>query len=180
MHLQWYCYFFFVFLLFLYSALFCCSHNTLLHYWSMINWFFHILSITVTHHASWLCCVDSHDLIAYMKHSWCMTHTDAIEMHPAGMYSTIPHHLGFICSIYILILDEGYVLTQHLNPIDVFCVCPALRLISEHSACQNLNNLTCSITWTSNLGGFTSLPLFSWLPPLALQGQPAEAKVAKP
>ena len=50
---------------------------------------------------------------------------------PASTYPMIVHCLGFICSIYILILDEGYVLTQRLNPIDVFRVCPALRLISK-------------------------------------------------
>ena len=45
------------------------------------------------------------------KNSDIIAHTDAIEMHPAGAYPTILHCLGFICSIYILILDEGYVLT---------------------------------------------------------------------
>ena len=50
---------------------------------------------------------------------------------PTSVYPTIAHRLGFICSIYILILDEGYVLTRRLNPIDVFCVCPVLRLIPE-------------------------------------------------
>ena len=98
----------------------------------------------------------------------------------AGAYPTIVHCLGFICSIYTSILDEGYVLTWCLNPIDTFCVCPASRLIPEHSTCWNISILTCFTTWTSNLSRFTSLPLFSWLPPLALQGQPAEAKVAKP
>ena len=50
---------------------------------------------------------------------------------PASMYPMIVHRLGFRCSIYISILDEGYVLTQRLNPIDAFCVCPASRLIPE-------------------------------------------------
>ena len=54
-----------------------------------------------------------------------------LKHNPTSMYPTIVHCLGFICSIYTLILDEGYVLTQRLDPIDVFCVCPALRLISE-------------------------------------------------
>ena len=163
-----------------YSALFCCFCYTLLHYWSMIHWFFCISLITVMHHASQLHCVDRCDLIAYMKCIQLMTHTDAIETYPTSVYPTIVHCLGFICSIYISILDEGYVLTQHLNPIDAFCVCPALRLISECSAHQSLSILTCFITWTSSPSGFTSLPLFSWLPPLAPQGQPAKAKVAKP
>ena len=30
--------------------------------------------------------------------------------------------------VYKPILDEGYVLTRRLDPIDVFCVCPASRL----------------------------------------------------
>ena len=37
--------------------------------------------------------------------------------------------------VYKPILDEGYVLTRHLNPIDTFHVCPALQLnliISTH------------------------------------------------
>ena len=50
---------------------------------------------------------------------------------PASAYPMIAHCLGFICSIYISILDEGYVLTQHLDPIDMFRVCPALRLIPK-------------------------------------------------
>ena len=61
----------------------------------------------------------------------------------------IAHRLGFICSIYKLILDEGYVLTQRLNPIDTFRVCPASRLIPEHSACRNISILTRFTTWTS-------------------------------
>ena len=67
---------------------------------------------------------------------------------PASMYPTIVHCLGFICSIYTSILDEGYVLTRRLDPIDAFRVCPASRLISERSACQNLSTLTHFITWT--------------------------------
>ena len=50
---------------------------------------------------------------------------------PTSVYPMIAHHLGFRCSIYISILDEGYVLTQRLDPIDAFRVCPASRLISE-------------------------------------------------
>jgi hypothetical protein len=37
---------------------------------------------------------------------------------------------------------EGYVLTQHLGPIDAICVCPALRPI-DNSAPQNIRLLTC-------------------------------------
>ena len=44
--------------------------------------------------------------------------------------------------VYKLILDEGYVLTQHLNPIDVFCVCPASRLNLIISNCWKLRLLT--------------------------------------
>ena len=103
-----------------------------------------------------------------------------LKHNPTGMYPTIAHCLGFICSIYTLILDEGYVLTQHLDPIDAFHVCPALRLISKHSAHWNISTPIHFTTWTSNPSGFTSLPSLSRPPPLALQGQPAEAKVAKP
>ena len=44
--------------------------------------------------------------------------------------------------VYKLILDEGYVLTQCLNPIDAFCVCPALRLNLIVSDRQKLRLLT--------------------------------------
>ena len=121
----------FVFLLFFCSALFCYFCGTLLHHWPTIHWFFHILLIAVVHCASWLCCVDRHDLIAYMNVSnvWCILML--LKHNPTGAYPMIVHCLGFICSIYTSILDEGYVLTWCLNPIDAFCVCPALRLITE-------------------------------------------------
>ena len=90
--------------------------------------------------------------------TWCMTRTDTIEMHPAGAYSTILHCLGFICTLYKLILDEGYVLTQHLDPIDAFCVCPALRLRPIHSTCWDISILTHFTPWTSSPSWFTSLP----------------------
>ena len=44
--------------------------------------------------------------------------------------------------VYKPILDEGYVLTRRLNPIDAFRVCPASRLnpiVSDH---QKLRLLT--------------------------------------
>ena len=44
--------------------------------------------------------------------------------------------------VYKPILDEGYVLTRHLDPIDAFCVCPALRLNPIVSVCQKLRLLT--------------------------------------
>ena len=50
---------------------------------------------------------------------------------PTSVCPMIAHCLGFICSIYISILDEGYVLTRRLDPIDAFHVCPASRLISK-------------------------------------------------
>ena len=60
-----------------------------------IHWFFLISLITITHHASQLCCADRHDLIAYMKHIWCMTCTATIETHPTSLYAAIPHCLWF-------------------------------------------------------------------------------------
>ena len=45
--------------------------------------------------------------------------------------------------VYKLILDEGYVLTQCLDPIDVFHVCPALRLNLIVSIHWKLRFLTC-------------------------------------
>ena len=44
--------------------------------------------------------------------------------------------------VYKSILDEGYVLTRHLNPIDAFHVCPASRLNLIVSICQKLRLLT--------------------------------------
>jgi hypothetical protein len=43
--------------------------------------------------------------------------------------------------VYKLLLCEGYVLTQHLDPKDVIHVCPASRLI-DNSAMQNIRPLT--------------------------------------
>ena len=56
--------------------------------------------------------------------------------------------------VYKPILNEGYVLTQCLNPIDMLCVCPALQLNLIISTCQKLRLLTCFYsldlkpTWT--------------------------------
>ena len=44
--------------------------------------------------------------------------------------------------VYKSILDEGYVLTQHLDPIDAFHVCPASRLNPIVSTCWKLRLLT--------------------------------------
>jgi hypothetical protein len=40
-----------------------------------------------------------------------------------------------------MLLCEGYVLTQHLDPIDMIHVCPAPRLI-DNSTLQNIRLLT--------------------------------------
>ena len=85
--------FFLCFPLFFFCAPFCCCHYTPLHSQPTIHQFFCILSIAVVHHASQLCCVDSHDLIAYMKCIWHMMHTDTIEMYPTSTYPMILHYL---------------------------------------------------------------------------------------
>jgi hypothetical protein len=41
-----------------------------------------------------------------------------------------------------MLLCEGYVLTQRLDPIDAICVCPASRQI-DISTLQNIRLLTC-------------------------------------
>jgi hypothetical protein len=69
-----------------------------------------------------------------------------------------PAHFGF--RVYNMLLCEGYVLTQHLDPIDVICVCPALRPINN-SAMQNINLLTHFDYQPSIPIGFTSLPLYA-------------------
>ena len=155
--LWWYCYF----PLFFPYFLFCSILLLLLHSAPSPTHNPPIFPYFIDCHCAYapqLCWVDSCDLIAYMKHIWCMTHTDAIETHPTSMYSMILHCLGFICALYKLILDEGYVLTQCLNLIDMFHVCPASRLRPIHSVHQNISILTHFTPWTSSLSGFTSLP----------------------
>ena len=58
-----------------------------------------------------------------------MTPTAAAKTHSHQLVSqdTTLHVVSGLL-VYKLILDEGYVLTRRLDPIDAFCVCLALQL----------------------------------------------------
>ena len=58
-----------------------------------------------------------------------MTPTAAAETHSRRLVSRdTALHVVSGPLVYKLILDEGYVLTQRLDPIDAFRVCPASQL----------------------------------------------------
>ena len=58
-----------------------------------------------------------------------MTPTAAAETHSRRLVSQdTALHVVSGPLVYKPILDEGYVLTRRLDPIDTFHVCPALRL----------------------------------------------------
>ena len=108
-----------------YSILFC---SALLHSWHLIPLFPQLLL-----HIALL----GSAVLRYMMH------TAAAETcsHQLISQDTALHVVSGPL-VYKLILDEGYVLTQHLDPIDAFCVCPALRQNLIISICQKLRLLT--------------------------------------
>ena len=99
-----------------------------------------------------------------MKHIQHMTRADATRTRTTSHQlvsqdTALPRVSGPL--VYKSILYEGYVLTQRLDPIDAFRVCPASRLNPTVPTVGTLVCLLAFTYWTSSLIGLTSLPLFS-------------------